>query len=168
MQVSIRILYPPPQGSTRCDAASWRCLSVIFSLTLHSFGDKIPRHSDPTSKSLLGIIAWPTNHRRCLGEHESILASITCRSLSVRGFPKRMRRPYCHVVANMNQSSRRSRVEVLAWGDFPNACADLIVTLSHFRHFLVQLAIGVTGDVSWFQQVDFASCILHVCEQIGY
>jgi hypothetical protein len=56
------------------------------------------------------------------------------------------------VLANMNQSSHRSRVEVLAWGDFPNAYTDL-VTLLYFRHFLVQLAIGVTGDVSWIQQL---------------
>jgi hypothetical protein len=59
------------------------------------------------------------------------------------------------------------RVEVSARGGFPNACADLIVTSLHFHHFLVQLAIGVMGDISWIQQVDFASCI-HVCEQIGY
>jgi hypothetical protein len=44
------------------------------------------------------------------------------------------------------------RVEVSAWGDFPNACADL-VTLLHWRHFVVQLAIGVKGDVRWIQQL---------------
>jgi hypothetical protein len=83
-------------------------LECNFILTLRSFGDK---NSDPTSKSLLGIL-----------------------------------RDLVDVLANMNQSWRRSRVEVL-W-DFPNACADLIITLLHFRHFLVQLAIGVMGDVS--------------------
>jgi hypothetical protein len=127
--------WPPPQGSTRCDAAaSWRCFSVIF-FSLRSFGDKIQRHSEPTSKSLL-----------CILHDLRILVD---------------------VLANINQSSCRSRVEVLARGDFPNACADLSVTLLHLRHFLVQLAIGVTGDVSWIQQLDLASCI-HVCEQIGY
>jgi hypothetical protein len=81
----------PHQGSTRYDAVSLRCLSAIFSLTLHSFGNIIQRQSDPTSKSLLGIL----------------------RDLRI----------IVDVLANMNQSSRRSCVEDLAWGDFPNACA---------------------------------------------
>jgi hypothetical protein len=107
-------LVPPssPQGSTRYDAVSLRYLSVIF-FSLCVVGDKTQRHSDPMSKSLLGIL----------------------RDLRI----------IVEVLANMNQSSRRWRVEVLAWGDFPNACADL-VTLFHIRLFLVQLAIGVTGD----------------------
>jgi hypothetical protein len=52
-----------------------------------------------------GHIAWPPNHHRCLGEHESILASITCQSLSVRRFPKRMRRPR-HVLLHFSGSAR--------------------------------------------------------------
>jgi hypothetical protein len=51
-------------------------------LTSRSFGDKIQRHSDPTSKSLLGIL----------------------RDLRI----------IVDVLANINQSSRRSRVEVFA------------------------------------------------------
>jgi hypothetical protein len=42
MQVSIRILYPPPQRSTRYDAVkSLRCLSVIFFSLCVALGDKI-------------------------------------------------------------------------------------------------------------------------------
>jgi hypothetical protein len=69
-------LVPPPQGSTRYDAVSLRCV-IFFSL---------------------------------------------CVALAIK--------LNGDVLANMNQSSRRSRVEVLAWGDFPNACADLVAFLS--------------------------------------
>jgi hypothetical protein len=66
-----------------------------YQAKIHEF--KIQWHSDPTSKSLLGIL-----HDLCESSSMSWRTWInpridTCRSLSVRGFPKRMRRP-CHIV----------------------------------------------------------------------
>jgi hypothetical protein len=71
-------------------------LECNFFLTLRSFGDKIQRHSDPTSKSLLSILRDLIIVDVLANMNQSSRRS--CRSLSVRGFPKRMRRPYCHVV----------------------------------------------------------------------
>jgi hypothetical protein len=54
MQVSIRILYPPSRVdrfSSRVDRIWCRIFAMLkcnFFVTLHSFGDKIQRHSDPT------------------------------------------------------------------------------------------------------------------------
>jgi hypothetical protein len=100
MQVSIRILYPSSRG--RQDTTPYLCDAWCnFFLTLHSFGDQIQQHSDPSSKSLLGIL----------------------RDLRI----------ITDVLANMNQS----RVEVFAWGDFPNACADLVTLFGPRIHIKV-------------------------------
>jgi hypothetical protein len=90
MQVSIRIL-SPLKGRQDMTQYFFTVLRCNFFVTLRSFGDQIQRHSDPTSKSLLGIL----------------------RDLRI----------IVDVLANMNQSSHRSHVEILTWGDFRWAVA---------------------------------------------